>query len=583
MAIADAIWSMFGNKDEGNKVPRVKATVLRRDEDDTVWVHIEGGVTETPVYSTTTDVTQGDVVTVRVEGGKAYIDGSTSSPSISEVRLVRAVEPIAADADAARASAYDAQTSADAAKSAADAAQSSADAAQTSANAAQSSATRANSAAHDALTQLSVVQDVAGTLDWIASHGTYTVTTDTSVQPGTVYFALVSGEYVPIVEPTGDPHAQGWYVLDVADSQTDYIMAHLAVTGAGLWVLPSGMGQAQTPAGAPGYKLLLASSGAYLYDSQGHLVTTYGESIILDSSRPQYIGGEDAYIVFYDSDDDGVPDSIRIGGANVIIGGSTLSEVMASVSALTYDHEYIIDASGENAIFYAHLYRAGADVKDEYDPTQFVWYRKTESDATPTLICTGYTCTVSLASMGYGGHVIGKFVAANDSPLLTEDDDALLDAEGEQLTVRTESGDSVRVSDLVVVTTIAGTDKLLVSGPEDEHLVSVSTLQGYLEANMSKQVLFGTDAQWAAQTSLVSDANTLYVWRDHATDAQGNEIAGIKVGDGSAYVVDLPFTDELLVEHMADSVRHVTAQERAFWNAKWSGFATGEQLVFITD
>ena len=103
MAIVDALWSMFGNKDEGNKVAKVKATVLSKDESGTVWVHIEGGVTETPVYSTTIDVSQGDTVMVRVEGGKAYIDGSTSDPSIGVRRMVQAIEPVAKDLALAKA------------------------------------------------------------------------------------------------------------------------------------------------------------------------------------------------------------------------------------------------------------------------------------------------------------------------------------------------------------------------------------------------------------------------------------------------------------------------------------------------
>ena len=138
---------------------------------------------------------------------------------------------------------------------------------------------------------------------------------------------------MPIAEPTGDPQAQGWYVLDVTDSQTDYIMAHLAVTSAGLWVLPSGIGQAQDAQHANGYKVLLSNSGMTVYDGSGQQVVTYGESISFSSSRPQYIGGEDAHITYYDSDDDGVPDSIYIGGSNVTIGGKTLSQVTRAVDA----------------------------------------------------------------------------------------------------------------------------------------------------------------------------------------------------------------------------------------------------------
>lgn len=233
-----------------------------------------------------------------------------------------------ADASSALSAATSAQASA--ASAASDAATASAQA-----SAAQASATRANTAANSALTQLSVVEDVAGTLQWISDHGTFTATTDTTVQEGVVYFAYDGGDYVPIAEPTGDPSAQGWYVLDVSESQTEYVMSHIAVTSRGLWVLPSGIGSAADEQHAAGYKLLLASDGSYLYDSDGQLVTASGESITLSSSRPQYIGGENAYIIYYDSDDDGIPDTIRIGGRVLMGGSKTLSEVLSELEAAT--------------------------------------------------------------------------------------------------------------------------------------------------------------------------------------------------------------------------------------------------------
>ena len=59
-------------------------------------------------------------------------------------------------------------------------------------------------------------------------------------------------------------------------------------------------------------------------------------------------------------------------------------------------------------------------------------------------------------------------------------------------------------------------------------------------------------------------------------------IAGFKVGDGLAYVVDLPFVDALMDLHMRNDNIHVTAEEKAFWNAKNRGFVNGENLI-LTD
>lgn len=343
------------------------ATVSRRDADGVVWVTFDGSTADTPVSTVLQAVSVGERCRVSIHGGRVTIVGNSTSPGVGLGQVDEAITPtkrvaetsislareakLAANSavsdagiakSAAESATRDAATANDAAMRAVEdantahiaaneAKQSAAEAKEDAAEA-KASATRANSAANDALAQLSFVEDVAGTLDWIQSHGTFAATTDTEVEEGTVYFELVSGDYVPVV-PTGDedPSAEGWYVLDTTESQSDYIMAHLAVTAAGLWVLPSGIGGASTPQGAAGYKMLLASDGAYLYDGDGHLVTTYGESITFDSSRPQTIGGEDAYIAYYDTDDDGVPDSIYIGGANVSIGGKSASELLTSL------------------------------------------------------------------------------------------------------------------------------------------------------------------------------------------------------------------------------------------------------------
>ena len=308
------------------------ATVSRVDDDGSVWVRLPGADADTPVNGQTyVDVAPGQTVQATIEGGRCSITGNSSSPAVGGRYARQVIAPVEQKADAAT-------DDAKRAKKAADAAELDADRARVAAVHAEDSAASANRSANNALTQLSVVQDVAGTLSWISQHGTYTATTDTSVVEGRVYFELRDGDYVPIVGPSGNPSQQGWYVLDVTDAVSDYLMAHLAVTSAGLWVLPSGMGQAQTPQGAPGYKLLLASNGSYMYDSNGHLVRSdTAQGTVFDSSRPQYIGGEDAYIVYYDSDNDGVPDSIRIGGLNVTIGGSSLSTVLADVAKAKSD------------------------------------------------------------------------------------------------------------------------------------------------------------------------------------------------------------------------------------------------------
>ena len=277
-------------------------------------------------------------------------------------------------ADAAQSSADAAQASADSAADAAQNAWAHADSAATAAQTAwnhaedanvaaanaQSAATRANGHANDALVQLSIVEDVAGTLAWIQEHASFVAATDTTVQEGTVYFVYNSTtqDYEPIIEPdtTKNPHTEGWYVLNVQDSQTEFIMAHLAVTSRGLWVLPSGIGSSTTPASgesqkdsdarqANNYKVLLASDGMYLYDSTGAQVVKYGSSIDLGSGRPFSIGTNQTYITYYDSNNDNIADAIAIGG-NVTFGTKTLTELLSDLNGIPTDLSDLTDSSG---------------------------------------------------------------------------------------------------------------------------------------------------------------------------------------------------------------------------------------------
>ena len=81
-----------------------------------------------------------------------------------------------------------------------------------------------------------------------------------------------------------------------------------------------------------------------------------------------------------------------------------------------------------------------------------------------------------------------------------------------------------------------------------------------------------TTAQWAELTTLVSVKGEVYVYSDYATDENNNPIPAIKVGDGLAYVVDLPF--------VTASDARITAEDIANWNNKVAVQLNGENLIF---
>ena len=154
-------------------------------------------------------------------------------------------------------------------------------------------------------------------------------------------------------------------------------------------------------------------------------------------------------------------------------------------NTLIYDHSYTVENG--TAVFAAYLYRGGVDIKETYDPSQFTWYLKTEEGT--TYIGSGYTISVSMDSCGYGAEVIGKFTTIDDSEALDSEGNNLTDAEDTPISVRA-SGDSVRIRDMQVKTTLYDTEKVLIVGNEDEHLVSMNTLYLYLRDRLNGEVLY---------------------------------------------------------------------------------------------
>lgn len=311
---------------DGNKGKKqgydTTAEVVRVDG-DTVWVRIPGGYDETPV-TRTNNANLGDEVLVRVAGGRAWLLGNKTDPSVGGVEL----NIVGEVADKAVESAGKAQI-------AAEDAHAFAGQAYRYALEAEQDAISANNSANSALTQLGVVEDVVGVLNWISTHATtYKASTDTQVVAGKMYFTKSGDVYTPVASPTGNPSENGYYEIDTIDEAvSNYVSSHLALTNAGLWVINDNNS----------YKVLLASDGMKVYDASGNLVSTFGESISFSSTRTQYIGGEDAYIVFNASNGE-----MSIGGQKLNLSGNvTISGTTKSLTQVLQDMQSEIDGSIE--------------------------------------------------------------------------------------------------------------------------------------------------------------------------------------------------------------------------------------------
>lgn len=97
----------------------------------------------------------------------------------------------------------------------------------------------------------------------------------------------------------------------------------------------------------------------------------------------------------------------------------------------------------------------------------------------------------------------------------------------------------------------------------------------------------GTQEEWMNRIDYIPKKNEIIVVTDkyvYSEDGITKYIPGIKIGDGNAYAVDLPFiTDSIerkLNAHIADQNAHISATDRQFWNRKLNFMIDEDNLVF---
>ena len=218
--LASELQKVIEEKDKNKKTPYDTEAEVVRVDTEVVWVKIPGGVDETPAQKTI-NAKVGDLVRVRVSGGRAFLVGNGTNPPTDDTKANEAsyqaqnaeVHAFTAEQNAidAHKSAESARVDAAVAHDMADKATQEAMTAQNEAETAKSEAVKAYNAANDSLIQLGIVEDVVGALNWIASHGIYIKSTDTEAVNGKFYFEL-SGRILQT--PTGNPMENGYYEKD---------------------------------------------------------------------------------------------------------------------------------------------------------------------------------------------------------------------------------------------------------------------------------------------------------------------------------------------------------------------------------
>lgn len=104
-------------------------------------------------------------------------------------------------------------------------------------------------------------------------------------------------------------------------------------------------------------------------------------------------------------------------------------------------------------------------------------------------------------------------------------------------------------------------------------------------------IKYKTTAQWNEDLTYVPALGEIIIYLDHDSyDDNGTtvNVPDIKIGDGQAYCVDLPFIHQAEKErilaqietHVNNSDIHVTTSDKTFWNNKLNYSISGELLTF---
>lgn len=109
-------------------------------------------------------------------------------------------------------------------------------------------------------------------------------------------------------------------------------------------------------------------------------------------------------------------------------------------------------------------------------------------------------------------------------------------------------------------------------------------LSGDMDNAGLRIVLSDTRSAWNDNVWFIPKAGQIVLY----TDYYGTDKPAVKIGDGSAFLIDLPVVGEGLAEqvsaalgiHAADMNLHVSDAKRAFWDNKLNYEVSGEELKF---
>lgn len=119
--------------------------------------------------------------------------------------------------------------------------------------------------------------------------------------------------------------------------------------------------------------------------------------------------------------------------------------------------------------------------------------------------------------------------------------------------------------------------KIIVDNPQEGEVLTYNAAANRWENKKLEfsNIMSGTTEYWNDKPQLIPKKDTIIIYTDYQSkEEEGNiiNIPGIKIADGSAFLIDQPFIDEdirkVVSSHINNSDIHITPQEREFWNNK---------------
>ena len=119
--------------------------------------------------------------------------------------------------------------------------------------------------------------------------------------------------------------------------------------------------------------------------------------------------------------------------------------------------------------------------------------------------------------------------------------------------------------------------KIIVDNPQEGEVLTYNAAANRWENKRLEfsNIMSGTTEYWNDKPQLIPKKDTIIIYTDYQSkEEEGNiiNIPGIKIADGSAFLIDQPFVDEdirkVVSSHINNSDSHITPQEREFWNNK---------------